>query len=66
MPKGKSRKDLIKRYDDNLGFPTPDMVKQMKESVETIGKMKTFADWFKVILLLLHEAHQTIQIFKTY
>ena len=54
MPKGKSRKDLIKRYDDNLGFPTPDMVKQMKESVETIGKMKTFADWFKVKLLLIH------------
>lgn len=48
MPKGKSRKDLIKRYDDNIGFPTPDMVKQMKESVELISKMKTFADWFKV------------------
>ena len=50
MPKGKSRKELIKRYDDNIGFPTPEMVKQMKESVDIIGKMKTFADWFKVII----------------
>lgn len=51
MPKGKSRKDLIKRYDDNLGFPTPDMVKMMKESVDTINNMKTFADWYKVLKL---------------
>ena len=48
MPKGKTRKELIKRYDDNLGFPTPDMVKMMKESVDTINNMKTFADWYKV------------------
>lgn len=51
MPKGKSRKDLIKRYDDNLGFPTPEMVKQMKESVDTINNMKTFDDWYKVLKL---------------
>lgn len=49
MPKGKSRKELIKRYDDNLGFPTPDMVKEMKDSVETINNMKTFSDWYKVM-----------------
>ena len=49
MPKGKSRKELIKRYDDNIGFPTPEMVKQMKESVDRISKMKTFDDWFKVL-----------------
>lgn len=51
MPKGKSRKELIKRYDDNLGFPTPDMVKEMKDSVDTINNMKTFSDWYKVLKL---------------
>ena len=54
MPKGKSRKDLIKRYDDNYGFPTEDMVKQMKQSVDTINKMNTFADWFKVKAIITY------------
>ena len=53
MPTGKSRKELIKRYDDNLGFPTEDMVKQMKESVKKITDMKTFSDWYKVSLMLM-------------
>ena len=53
MPTGKSRKELIKRYDDNLGFPTEDMVKQMKESVKKITDMKTFSDWYKVSLQML-------------
>ncbi|WAQ93483.1 UB2J1-like protein [Mya arenaria] len=51
MPAGKSRKELIKRYDDNLGFPTADMVAQMKDSVERINNMKTFDDWYKVLKL---------------
>ncbi|KAL4226827.1 hypothetical protein ACF0H5_014805 [Mactra antiquata] len=51
MPKGKSKTELIKRYDDNLGFPTADMVKMMKDSVDTINNMKTFDDWYKVLQL---------------
>ena len=48
MPKGKSRADLVKSYDRNLGFPTEEMVKQMKESIQLINDMKTYSDWFKV------------------
>lgn len=48
MPKGKSRADLVKSYDRNLGFPTEEMVKQMKESIQRINDMKTYSDWFKV------------------
>lgn len=48
MPKGKSRAELVKRYDANLGFPTEEMVKQMKESVQLINNMDTYSDWFKV------------------
>ncbi|XP_061186101.1 uncharacterized protein LOC133194137 [Saccostrea echinata] len=49
MPKGKSKADLVKRYDNNLGFPTEEMVKQMKESVQLINNMKTYSDWFNVL-----------------
>lgn len=49
MPKGKSRADLVKRYDANLGFPTEEMVKQMKESIQLIKNMETYSDWFKVL-----------------
>lgn len=49
MPKGKSMKELIQRYDVNLGFPTPDMVTQMKASVDTINNMVSFKDWYKVL-----------------
>ncbi|KAH3873657.1 uncharacterized protein LOC127869059 [Dreissena polymorpha] len=51
MPPDMSRKDLIKSYDDNLGFPTEKMVAKMKESVERINNMKTFVDWYKVLKL---------------
>lgn len=49
MPKGKSRAELIRRYDNNLGFPTPDMVKDMKESVKRIESMATYTDWYNVL-----------------
>ncbi|KAK3587844.1 hypothetical protein CHS0354_019713 [Potamilus streckersoni] len=51
MPNGKSRKELIQRYDDNLGFPTPEMVAEMKNSVDRIKNMKTYADWYSVLKL---------------
>lgn len=49
MPKDKTRTDLIKRYDTNLGFPTADMVKVMKESIEKLKNVKTYKDWFDVL-----------------
>ncbi|XP_067650518.1 uncharacterized protein [Haliotis asinina] len=51
MPAGKSRKDLLKRYDDNHGFPSPDMVKQMKGAVQQINDMNTYDDWYKLLKL---------------
>lgn len=48
MPKDKTRKDLIKRYDANLGFPTAEMVKVMKDSIEKLKNVKTYKDWFDV------------------
>lgn len=52
MPKGMSRKDIIKRYDDNMGFPSEEMVNQMKAACNKINnEMKTYADWFKILKL---------------
>jgi len=48
IPKGKSNADLIKRYDENLGFPTANMVTEMKDSVTKIKSMNTYEDWFNV------------------
>lgn len=50
MPKGVSRGDLVKRYDGNLGFPTTDMLKQMKESFQKLENVKSYKDWFEVKL----------------
>lgn len=47
MPSKLSRDQIIKRYDDNHGFPTDAMVTEMKQAVERIENMKTYADWFK-------------------
>ena len=43
-----SRKQLITRYDEHLGFPTPAMVAKMKESVDRANKIASFDDWYKV------------------
>ncbi|XP_046573586.1 uncharacterized protein LOC124281679 isoform X2 [Haliotis rubra] len=51
MPAGKSRKELLKRYDENHGFPSPDMVKQMKGAVQQINDMNTYDDWYKLLKL---------------
>jgi hypothetical protein len=48
MPKGMSRAGILGRYDNNLGFPTPGMVTEMKTCVATISSMTTYADWFQV------------------
>lgn len=64
MPKGKSKADLVKRYDSSLGFPTEEMVKQMKDSIQLINNMKTYSDWFKVShvirlcgVITIHQTH---------
>ncbi|XP_071156854.1 uncharacterized protein [Mytilus edulis] len=49
MPKDKTRADLIKRYDTNLGFPTAEMVKAMKDSIDKLKNVKTYKDWFDVL-----------------
>ncbi|XP_033761678.1 LOW QUALITY PROTEIN: uncharacterized protein LOC117343441 [Pecten maximus] len=51
MPKGMSRDAMKKRYDDNMGFPTDEMVANMKTSVQKINDAKTYQDWFKVVNL---------------
>lgn len=51
MPKDKTRADLIKRYDTNLGFPTAEMVKAMKDSIDKLKNVKTYKDWFDVSFL---------------
>ncbi|OWF55027.1 uncharacterized protein LOC110465163 [Mizuhopecten yessoensis] len=51
MPKGMSRDAMKKRYDDNMGFPTNQMVANMKISIQKIGDAKTYQDWFKVVNL---------------
>ena len=48
MPSGMTRDQIIKRYDDNCGFPTDKMVAEMKAACAKIGNMKTYDDWFKV------------------
>jgi hypothetical protein len=48
MPKGKSRSELIKRYDANLGFPTSEMVTEMKAAIQKLEHVKTYTDWFNV------------------
>jgi len=48
MEAGMSRKQLITRYDEHLGFPTPAMVAKMKESVDRANKIASFDDWYKV------------------
>ena len=48
MPPGMSRDHIIKRYDDNCGFPTDKMVTEMKAACTKIENMKTYNDWFKV------------------
>ena len=55
MPSGMSRDQIIKRYDDNCGFPTDNMVTEMKAACNKIESMKTYDHWFKVskIILLL-------------
>ena len=52
MPAGMSRQAIIQRYDSNFGFPTKDMVVEMKEintKIET--QMKNYQDWFKILKL---------------
>ena len=51
MPEKWTRKQIIARYDKTMGFPTPEMVVEMKEAVAKIGNMKTYSDWFKVCLV---------------
>ena len=48
MPPKWTRKQIIERYDKTMGFPTPEMVKQMKEAVSKIDGMKSYKDWFTV------------------
>ena len=48
MPSGMTRDQIIKRYDDNCGFPTDQMVTEMKTACAKIESMKTYDDWFKV------------------
>ena len=52
MPAGMTRQAIIQRYDSNFGFPTKDMVEEMKDiftKIET--KMKNYQDWFKILKL---------------
>ncbi|CAL1537315.1 unnamed protein product [Lymnaea stagnalis] len=52
MPAGMSREDVIKRYDDNFGFPTEDMVAEMKRAFARINdEMHSYADWFEILKL---------------
>ncbi|BFZ11825.1 hypothetical protein BsWGS_14864 [Bradybaena similaris] len=52
MPAGMSRKNIIKRYDDNFGFPTTEMVQVMKEAFVNINtNMKNYQDWFRILKL---------------
>ncbi|GFO50509.1 ubiquitin-conjugating enzyme e2 6 [Plakobranchus ocellatus] len=52
MPAGMTRQAIIQRYDSNLGFPTKEIVLEMKEiftKIET--QMKNYQDWFKILKL---------------
>lgn len=52
MPAGMSREAIIKRYDENLGFPTKEMVQFMKDTFTNINtNMKNYQDWFKILQL---------------
>nr|KAG5693713.1 hypothetical protein BaRGS_008355 [Batillaria attramentaria] len=52
LPSSMSRADVVKRYDDHFGFPTPEMVAEMKVACDRIkNQMKTYDDWFKVLKL---------------
>ncbi|CAG5129686.1 unnamed protein product [Candidula unifasciata] len=52
MPAGMSRKEVLKRYDDNLGFPTREMVEVMKEAFVNINtNLKNYQDWFQILKL---------------
>lgn len=49
-PPGMSKADVLKRYEDNLGFPTSDMVQQLKGAFIRINNDVTrFDHWYKVI-----------------
>lgn len=63
MPPKMKRADLVKRYDENLGFPTESMVAEMKEACDMISKLNTYEDWFKVLKLPVlkeEEIHQRL------
>ncbi|RUS77394.1 hypothetical protein EGW08_014840 [Elysia chlorotica] len=52
MPAYMTRQAIIQRYDSNFGFPTKDMVEEMKDiftKIET--QMKNYQDWFKILKL---------------
>ncbi|XP_069110768.1 uncharacterized protein [Argopecten irradians] len=51
MPKGMSKEAMKKRYDDNMGFPTNEMVANMKSCIQKISDAKNYQDWFKVVNL---------------
>lgn len=52
MPAGMTRQAIIQRYDSNFGFPTKDMVEEMKDIFTKIEKqMKNYQDWFKILKL---------------
>lgn len=52
MPDDLTRDDIIKRYDDNWGFPTEDMVHSMKSQCSKIlNEIQTYADWYKILKL---------------
>ncbi|XP_059149626.1 uncharacterized protein LOC131936587 [Physella acuta] len=52
MPRGMTRQQIIQRYDDNLGFPSKEMVDAMKEAFSKINnEMENYQDWFKILKL---------------
>ncbi|XP_005099840.1 uncharacterized protein LOC101857027 [Aplysia californica] len=52
MPAKMSRDEVIKRYDNNFGFPTKEMVDELKDAfVKINNEMKTYQDWFKILKL---------------
>ncbi|XP_013417180.1 uncharacterized protein LOC106178514 [Lingula anatina] len=51
MPKSMTRDNVVKRYDENFGFPTTKMVAEMKAACSKIETMKSYEDWFKVLRL---------------
>nr|KAG5687976.1 hypothetical protein BaRGS_023100 [Batillaria attramentaria] len=50
LPSDKTRAEVVARYDAHYGFPTPEMVSEMKAACDRIkNDVKTYDDWFRIL-----------------